>query len=257
MLNRVQEKAVELLDEFGIEDIQDVDIRDLVYAKDIIYREAPLENYDGRIVYGKRGKALITVNSNLTYVPRKRFTVAHELGHFILGHNRKEVIHDNEASMEFYKSGSQETEANQFASELLMPTSIFLEYIEGERFSPQLMYDLAGEFKTSVTSVVYKYLECGSHPIAVFYSYNNEIRYWKKSADYLRWPIDLKNLPVPHNSVAEEWYLKGEQYEANDIQKIDLNVWFNLRESENNNWGYEYCLVSSKYNTVLSVVWED
>ena len=212
MLNRVQEKAVELLDEFGIEDIQDVDIRDLVYAKDIIYREAPLENYDGRIVYGKRGKALITVNSNLTYVPRKRFTVAHELGHFILGHNRKEVIHDNEASMEFYKSGSQETEAN---------------------------------------------LECGSHPIAVFYSYNNKIRYWKKSADYLRWPIDLKNLPVPHNSVAEEWYLKGEQYEANDIQKIDLNVWFNLRESENNNWGYEYCLVSSKYNTVLSVVWED
>jgi len=200
MLNRVQEKAVELLDEFGIEDIQDVDIRDLVYAKDIIYREAPLENYDGRIVYGKRGKALITVNSNLTYVPRKRFTVAHELGHFILGHNR---------------------------------------------------------IKTSVTSVVYKYLECGSHPIAVFYSYNNKIRYWKKSADYLRWPIDLKNLPVPHNSVAEEWYLKGEQYEANDIQKIDLNVWFNLRESENNNWGYEYCLVSSKYNTVLSVVWED
>lgn len=84
MLNRAQEKAVELLDEFGIEDIQDVDIRDLVYAKDIIYREAPLENYDGRIVYGKRGKALITVNSNLTYEPRKRFTIAHELGHFIL-----------------------------------------------------------------------------------------------------------------------------------------------------------------------------
>lgn len=159
--------------------------------------------------------------------------------------------------MEFYKSGSQETEANQFASELLMPTSIFLEYIEGERFSPQLMHDLAGEFKTSVTSVVYKYLECGSHPIAVFYSYNNKIKYWKKSADYLRWPIDLKDLPVPHNSVAEEWYLKGEQYEVNDIQKIDLNVWFNLRDWEKNDWGYEYCLVSPKYNTVLSIVWED
>ena len=95
MLNRAQEKAVELLDEFGIDDIQDVDIRDIVYAKDIIYREAPLENYDGRIVYGKRGKALITVNSQLTYEPRKRFTIAHELGHYILGHNRKEVVHDN------------------------------------------------------------------------------------------------------------------------------------------------------------------
>ncbi len=49
----------------------------------------------------------------------------------------------------------------------------------------------------------------------------------------------------------------GKQYEVNDIQKIDLNVWFNLRESEDNDWGYEYCLVSPKYNTVLSIVWED
>ena len=39
MLNRAQEKAVELLDEFGIEDIQDVDIRDLVYAKGSSFRE--------------------------------------------------------------------------------------------------------------------------------------------------------------------------------------------------------------------------
>ncbi|MBR2184295.1 MAG: ImmA/IrrE family metallo-endopeptidase [Prevotella sp.] len=257
MLNRAQEKAVELLDEFGIEDIQDVDIRDLVYAKDIIYREAPLENYDGRIVYGKRGKALITVNSNLTYVPRKRFTIAHELGHYILGHNRKEVAHDNQASTEFYKSGSQETEANQFASELLMPTSVFLEYIEGERFSPRLMHDLAEEFKTSVTSVVYKYLECGSHPIAVFYSYKNKIKYWKKSADYRRMVKDLNNLPVPPCSVAEEWYKEGVQYKPDDIQKIELNVWFDLWDKEENGWGYEYCLVSPKYNTVLSVVWED
>ncbi len=257
MLNRAQEKAVELLDEFGIEDIQDVDIRDLVYAKDIIYREAPLENYDGRIVYGKRGRALITVNSNLTYGPRKRFTIAHELGHYILGHNRKEVAHDNQASMEFYKSGSQETEANQFASELLMPTSTFIEFIKGERFSPQLMHDLAGEFKTSVTSVVYKYLECGSHPIAVFYSYNNMIKYWKKTPDYKRRVKDFQNMPVPHNSVAEEWYNEKTQYKPDDIQKIELNVWFDLWNQEENDWGYEYCLVSPKYNTVLSVVWED
>jgi len=257
MLNRAQEKAVELLDEFGIDDIQDVDIRDLVYAKDIVYREAPLENYDGRIVYGKRGKALITVNSQLTYEPRKRFTIAHELGHYVLGHNRKEVVHDNEASMEYYKSGSQETEANQFASELLIPTSVFGEYIEGEKFSPRLMHDLAGEFKTSVTSIVYKYLDYGSHPIAVFYSYKNKVKYWKKSADFHRWPIDLKDLPVPHNSVAEEWYVKGDQYGPDDIQDIKLSVWFNLRDWEENDWGYEYCLVSPKYNTVLSVVWED
>ena len=257
MLNRAQEKAVELLDEFGIDDIQDIDIRDLVYAKDIIYREAPLEHYDGRIVYGKRGKALITVNSKLTYEPRKRFTIAHELGHFILGHNRKEVAHDNQASMDYYKSGSLEAEANQFASELLMPTSLFLECIKGEPFSPQLMHELADEFKTSVTSIVYKYLEYGSHPIVAFYSYNNRVKYCKKSKDFNRRVIDLNNLSVPPNSVAEEWYLNGKQYRPDDIQKIRLNVWFNLRDKERNDLCNEYCIVSPKYNTVLSVVWEE
>ncbi len=256
-MNRAQEKAVELLEEFGIDDIQDVDIRDLVYAKDIIYRESPLENYDGRIVYGKHGKALITVNSNLIYEPRKRFTIAHELGHYILGHNRKTVVHDNEASMEFYKSGSQETEANQFAAELLIPTSIFLEYIEGEMFSPLLMNELARVFKTSVTSIVYKYLEYGCHPIAVFYSYNNKIKYWKKNPDFKRRVKEFNNLPVPHNSVAEEWYSDKTQYKPDDIQKIELNVWFDLWKQEENDWCYEYCIVSPKINTVLSVVWED
>ena len=256
-MNRAQEKAVELLDEFGIDEIQDVDIRDLVYAKGVIYKEAPLEHYDGRIVYGNRGRALITVNSNLTYEPRKRFTIAHELGHFVLGHNHKEVAHDDQASLEYYQNGSLETEANQFASELLMPTSIFLEYLEGERFSPQLMHDLAGEFRTSVTSVVYKYLENGGHPIAVFYSDNNKIKYWKKSSDFKRRVKDFQNLPVPHNSVAEEWYRDKTQYKANDIQDIELNVWFDLWKQEDNDWCHEYCLVSPIYNTVLSIVWED
>lgn len=256
-MNRAQEKAVELLDEFGIDEIQDVDIRDLVYAKGIIYKEAPLENYDGRIVYGNHGKALITVNSNLRYEPRKRFTIAHELGHFILGHNRKEVAHDNEASMDFYKSGSQETEANLFASELLIPTAIFQEYIEGEPFHPVLMHDLAEEFNTSVSSMVFKYLDFGQHPIAVAYSFNSKILYYKWSKDFGRYFKDIRKLTVPENSVAEEWYKNGEQYKPNEIQDIGLNVWFNLGRQEDNGWCHEYCLVSKKCNTVLSVIWED
>ena len=134
----------------------------------------------------------------------------------------------------------------------------------------QKLIDNSGKTRPTIA----KELGCDTSTITKHYNGDRGIttdylikyaKYFNVSADYLNGGIDepapntshLKNLPVPHNSVAEEWYLKGEQYEANDIQKIDLNVWFNLRESENNNWGYEYCLVSSKYNTVLSVVWED
>lgn len=53
---------------------------------------------------------------------RQRFTVAHELGHYMLHRNRAEAeggIQDDE----FYRalSGPLETQANQFAANLLMP----------------------------------------------------------------------------------------------------------------------------------------
>ncbi|OFW37902.1 MAG: hypothetical protein A3J28_00695 [Acidobacteria bacterium RIFCSPLOWO2_12_FULL_60_22] len=52
---------------------------------------------------------------------RKRFTVAHELGHFLL--HRKE-IGDQISDDEFYRGGlssAKETEANRVAADILMP----------------------------------------------------------------------------------------------------------------------------------------
>lgn len=53
------------------------------------------------------------------HLHRKRFTVAHEIGHLVLGHTQKNYEH-TERSLE-------ETEANQFAAELLMPLEILKE----------------------------------------------------------------------------------------------------------------------------------
>ncbi|EHF4936890.1 ImmA/IrrE family metallo-endopeptidase [Enterobacter hormaechei] len=55
---------------------------------------------------------------------RQRFTVAHELGHHVLGHTRDGEMHRDLAAN--YSTGAipfQEKQANQFAAELLMPES--------------------------------------------------------------------------------------------------------------------------------------
>ena len=62
---------------------------------------------------------VIGYNQNINYF-RKRFTIAHELGHFLLKH----LIKEHEIN--FYDKDPQEKEANQFAAELLMP----LEFIK-------------------------------------------------------------------------------------------------------------------------------
>ncbi|MCX8016832.1 MAG: ImmA/IrrE family metallo-endopeptidase [Rhodocyclaceae bacterium] len=63
----------------------------------------------------------ITVNANEAWV-RQRFTVAHELGHWALGHLRhgQRLFRDAPASFTL-AAGGQEREANAFAAAILMP----------------------------------------------------------------------------------------------------------------------------------------
>ena len=54
---------------------------------------------------------------------RNRFSVAHEVGHFILGHSFKNEIYN------LNSRDPREVEANMFASELLMPFETFKKYV--------------------------------------------------------------------------------------------------------------------------------
>jgi Zn-dependent peptidase ImmA (M78 family) len=58
-------------------------------------------------------------------IHRQRFTVAHEIGHLLLGHTSDSFI------LDFYSRNPEEIEANQFAAELLMPLPMLKEDLSG------------------------------------------------------------------------------------------------------------------------------
>ena len=258
--SKAEQAARQLLDEFGLDDVVDIDLRDLLFARSILYREAPLVGCEGRIEFGGKGRAIITVNSDTKYLPRKRFSIAHELGHYELKHR---LIHyDNAATFDYYKNGNQESEANEFAAELLIPEPMFNAAIAGKPFSPKLLENLAEKFGTSISSILYRYIDVGPHPIAAIFSCNGNVMFMKKSSRYNRRFIDLTKLSVPHYSVAEEWFQEHIRYDLDDIQDIDMNVWFDMSwpqedEKRSTNACHEYCFISELYNTALSVIWED
>jgi hypothetical protein len=60
---------------------------------------------------------------------RKRFTVAHEIGHFMLHRNLRELQDGILEDDTFYRSelgNVRETEANRFAADLLMPVNLVM-----------------------------------------------------------------------------------------------------------------------------------
>lgn len=183
MTSHSANKAKELLKEFGIRDITSVSLEDIALANNAVIEETESINADGRTVFGSTC-AIIRINKNIKHIGKKRFTIAHEIGHLILHRSVQPVFLDNESTLEYFQKGHQETEANEFASELLMPEEQFRSECKGKKFSPDLLRHLAEKFQTSITSTAYRYFEHGSHPICLVYSYNNKVLYWKRPEGY-------------------------------------------------------------------------
>lgn len=128
--------AVNLLDDFGFEK-PPVPIKAIAEWLGIIVRFMPFrDNGDvSGMLFTKDDVSVIGVNSH-HHQNRQRFTIAHEIGHFIL-HKAKEIYIDtnfkvavnlrDQSSSE--ATDADEIEANRFAAELLMPYDMIIDDI--------------------------------------------------------------------------------------------------------------------------------
>lgn len=258
--------AQQLLENCGLDEITDMDMNLFVAGLDAMLIEEELLNCDGRIIFGKT-KAVIKVNSKIQYTERKRFVTAHEIGHLLMHRNMQlpddtfsnfNIIAGMEKAL---KSGKQELEANEFASELLMPERLFLKEAKGKKFSPLLIKQLSERFKTSLTATVFRYMQFESlHPIGLVFIENGKVKYWKKSNDLKVWFGDYNRLSPPSDSVAAEYIEQNYDFvyklEAK-AQSISKSTWFNIGEWDEDSDFCEYCIPTKRYKNLLSIIWED
>jgi len=121
------------LKEDGAEINAPVDIEYILKSLDItvIYDES-LENRDviGEITFNENGGPLIKVNPiQNSYETRRRFTLAHEIGHYCLhSDTNQKVFTDYRKTMNRSDSywDAYESQANTFAAQLLMPKELLI-----------------------------------------------------------------------------------------------------------------------------------
>jgi Zn-dependent peptidase ImmA (M78 family) len=144
-----EQRAKQLLEDFGLKDPTEYPLEEIILGRGAFYEEIPLKGKDGQII-SYQSNSIIQVNSNIQYETRKRFAAAHELGHFELHRTLKPIFTDTEAELlSWYKSGGHEAEANEFASEFLMPSDIFFNECKGKFFGPNVIEHLSERFKVS------------------------------------------------------------------------------------------------------------
>jgi len=123
-------------------------VAELFSLKIVYYSKFP-DSVSGAIIQ-EEGLNAIGVNSNHPKV-RQRFTIAHELGHYIMGHDDTRIIDDT-----FDKPTNKEQEANKFAAELLMPRNMLKRDIEEKEYDIPM---LAKRYEVSEQAISVRLLE--------------------------------------------------------------------------------------------------
>ncbi len=127
-------------------------------------REMDLKSVEGALIPNEtKSEWGILYNRNVEHVGRVNFTLAHELGHYMIHRQDSgaDGIRCGEEDMLDRDSGMAqiEQEANAFAANLMMPNHDFRQQADGQPFSFDLMSHCADRYGVSLTAAILKWLD--------------------------------------------------------------------------------------------------
>lgn len=178
------------------------------------------------ITTAAKGTGSIAYN-NASRIERRRFTIAHEIGHFLIPwHNASAQCAG--ADMSVLKSQdvrkNKEAEANRFAAALLAPPALFVHDIR--RFgSPETEHilALAGRYRVSKEMAARRYTELCDHVCAVVFSHHGVVRYFPRSRTCPFLDVTRGN-PLPLGSLSARG--RGQPGHLSEWTETVAEIWF-------------------------------
>lgn len=163
---KAEGKARELLTDTGAG--VPVDVESVAASLGLSVVDQDLESPVSAMLVVKNGHGVIGVNAN-HHPNRRRFSLAHEIGHYLLHREQATVFVD--AAPVFFRDDTssagterQEVEANAFAAELLIPTASLRERVEQQALDPYddaAVHRLARAFGVSAQALTIKLVRLG------------------------------------------------------------------------------------------------
>ncbi|MFH2057957.1 MAG: ImmA/IrrE family metallo-endopeptidase [Pseudomonadota bacterium] len=216
-------------------------------------QEIPDKNVEGILVaLPDKSVGFISISKHIREKTRKRFTIAHELGHFLIkSHDSNYNCNAFDINNYSAKNKPQENEANQFAAELLMPRQYFSAEIDHQEPSYELFQSLTSKFESSLQSTLIRFKELTNESIAIVLSENSMIK-WVSRSESFKYYIEA-DVPLSTDTYAIEFFKREEL--PQEFEEVDKNVWFDASIIKHQITVQELSLPLPYYNQVLSVIW--
>jgi Zn-dependent peptidase ImmA (M78 family) len=161
---RIDQKVAELLHNHGIVE-PPVPVDDIARA---LGAQVVLKNFKDEIsgLLMRSGRSIILGVNKSQSLARRRFTIAHEIGHLIMHSAALEPVHIDKNFEVHLRSGASSTaedvvevEANAFAAGLLMPRDFIIADVDGQMLDfedPQLVKRLAESYEVSTQAMTFR-----------------------------------------------------------------------------------------------------
>ena len=157
-------KAEHLLKDLGVTNPDEIDVEAIAWRLGARVKYERLDHCEARIV-GADDAAIITVNQKAS-PERQRFSICHEIGHWIYHRRQILLCRADEIERPSAESNNLERVADRFASELLMPTYLFAPIAESlGRPSMHIVRKLSEIFNTSQTAAAIRLVEMSQEPM--------------------------------------------------------------------------------------------
>lgn len=223
------QKAAEIIEGYGIRLPSEIDVETIAWDLGIDVQERTLSSSEAQLL--RKGKfGTIRIRRGEKNTPRGRFSISHEIGHWCCHPNENQYWICTEDEIHKYKGSPMEVEANAFASELLLPATIFKPICQKGAFTIKHLESLAERFKCSLSATSIKLAEHFPAPCMVIVSGDGEVKWTARNGC-----ISEFEYYVERESLISDYSLAACTFEHGDQSKeqVMTEAWFpNVRNPD-------------------------
>jgi hypothetical protein len=240
-----------ILSLLGITEPEDIDIEAIAFACGATILNEPLTGCEANII-GSGDKAIITVNSRA--IPgRQRFSAGHELGHWMKDRGQHAFGCSKNQMNSEWTDNNPETRANRFASDLLLPVSMFFPFAKGQPITLETLSYLAGVFRMSRTATAMKLVNHGSYPCMLIRYEAGRRKWFIRSGKEIHPSLFPADRPQSHSLAAR---LLADELEDSKSGDVRADHWFE-RDGSSKYYIREGCFKTAADSVTVLLWWAD
>jgi hypothetical protein len=219
-------------------------------------REVESSGFDGALVRPiNLPIGTILLRDSIREPGRKAFTIAHEIGHFVLpGHEQAQLVCSTEDIGNWSDQTKElEREADEFAAELLMPSPVVQPIVQTALPSLSLIEKIADVCKSSLSAAAWRYCDVTSQRCAVVWSTRGVVSWWKRSEEFGYWIT--KGAQIQRGTFAFDCY--SSEPVPNEPRPIQASLWIESSAIIPEAHLREQSKFLTSYESVISLLWID